>query len=128
MALRPCDSCRTSYDAKRPSSRFCSERCRKRAQRGHVAPLIATPVADEAPAGLRAATLADLSLVGREETSIGVAALALAGRIDSGQDTGSGLASLARQWQALMVQALDGAKATSHVDDLREKRAARRGG
>lgn len=129
MALRRCDSCRDSYDAKRPSSRFCSERCRKRAQRGHVAPP-AAPVlilaVEDGQAGLRAATLADLSAVGRQETSAGVAALVLAARIDSGQDTGSGIASLARQWQALMVHALDGAKSSSRPDELRAKRAARR--
>jgi hypothetical protein len=65
--------------------------------------------------------------VGREETSVGVVALILARRIDSGTDTGSAIAALAGRWQTLMAQALDGAKPTSHVDELREKRAARRG-
>lgn len=85
-------------------------------------------LAEEPTTGLRAATLADLSAVGREATAPGVAALVLAARVDAGQDTGSGMASLVRQWQAELDKALDGAKSTSHVDELREKRAARRSG
>jgi hypothetical protein len=33
---RPCDVCETTYAAKRTSSRYCSERCKKRAQRAPV--------------------------------------------------------------------------------------------
>jgi hypothetical protein len=44
---RPCDVCGTTYTARRASSRYCSERCKKRAQRarGGVGALAANPPA-----------------------------------------------------------------------------------
>lgn len=127
---RACDSCQGLYEAIRQTSRFCSPRCRQRAQRGHVVPLAARTPEPEfyVPAALYAATLAELTAAGRESSALGVAALSVASRVDSGQDSGSAVASLVREWRTTLAAATDGVKTGSHVDELREKRQARRSG
>ena len=136
---RNCDSCGVEYEAVRRTSRYCSPLCRTRAHRGHVArpamaPRVLKVAADtsddrsepvEGPYGrLAAATRSELAAVGRETTPAGVAALLLAERIDSGQGTESGMASLSKEWRATMVVALaDARKVESELDKLRERNA-----
>jgi hypothetical protein len=140
---RNCDSCGVEYEAVRRTSRYCSPLCRTRAHRGHVARSAKAPralkVAADAPDGvsepvegpygrLAAATRAELAAVGRETTPAGVAALLLAERIDSGQGTESGMASLSKEWRATMGVALaDAHKAESQLDKLRKLRVDRLG-
>lgn len=90
----------------------------------------------ELPAGsapdsgsLRVATLVELTAAGRAGTALGVAAVSLAARIDSGADTGSGIASLAGRWQALMTQALANATvAADPLDEFTQRRQAKASG
>ena len=127
---RDCDRCGSTYDAQRPSSRFCSARCRVAAGKARkdglpesvavISP--ASPIAT----GLADATRRELEAAGRVDTSLGQAALALAARIDQGSDTGSALAAVAKELRATMVQALDGADVEADlIDELRARRVAR---
>lgn len=123
---RACDSCGEEYEARRPSSRFCSTRCRVRAQRGAVQ-RPPEPIAEprQATSGVTGATWAALEAAGRVDTPLGQAAMVLAARVDAGVDTGSGLASLARELRATLDAATRGAQAA--VDPLDELRARRDG-
>jgi hypothetical protein len=126
---RACDSCQVVYEAKRRASRFCSERCRKRAQRGHVVALPATePERPAESSGLRAAVLGELAAAGREQTALGQAALGLAVRIEQGADTGSAVASLVRELRATLAEALADARPVSALDELKARRIARLSG
>lgn len=125
---RPCDSCGSGYEARRPNSRFCSPKCRKRAQRapaGESPPRV--PVALHPM--ISAATGRELTAAGRLESSLGQAALALARRIDgSAFDSGSSLAALTREWRMTLAAAVEGVPlAASPLDELKAKRDARRG-
>ena len=131
MIERQCDHCGTTYEAARPSSKFCGPTCRQRHRRNPE--LAATaPVATIAPAtasGVHGATLNELTAAGRAATSTGTAALALAARIDSGLDTGSALAALVKQHVLTMADALRGAQvAASPLDELRRRRDLKRSG
>ncbi len=101
------------------------KRCEKCAPpRGKAAAIVAlnTTPADS----VRDATLAQLVEAGREDTTLGVTALALAGRIDSGQDSGSALAALAKQLESTLESATKGANVVaSPMDELRARRAAK---
>jgi hypothetical protein len=125
---RLCDSCGEPFETKRPNARWCSARCNKRGQRGHVVDLSAKAEAPPAAAAVSVAVLAELVAAGRESSSLGVQALALAGRIDAGRDTGAAIASLSRELRATVEAALKGVAAKADgLDDLarrREKKAA----
>lgn len=136
---RLCDlvDCRRSYEAKSKASRFCSGRCRQRAHQGaasvDVWPTealpdpVALPVAPAGTNRVTSATLRALEDASRVDTALGQAALALAERIDSGKDTGAGLASLSREWRATLASATAGAGAEkSPLDRARDDLAARR--
>jgi hypothetical protein len=123
-----CGSCRTSFTAKSPLSRYCSSRCAKRAQRTGLArsaqgaATIAQPpaVTQEVETAVRA-TLED---AGRLSTPLGQVALALARRLDApGGDTGAGLAALAKQLAATLAAATADARPTGDLlTDLRARR------
>ena len=100
------------------------KRCEKCAPpRGKAALVALTPQPRES---VRDATLAQLTEAEREGTTLGVTALALAGRIDSGQDSGSALAALAKQLESTLESATKGANVVaSPMDELRARRAAK---
>ena len=134
---RPCDVCGQSYEAKRSTSKYCSDRCRVAASRGavtkHVDSIPETPVvtvlpdSSEAKGPVEAAALGHLRAVERDATTLGQAALALARRVDVGRDTGAGLASLVKQLEATMRAATaDVRSEASPVDKMRDDLAARR--
>jgi hypothetical protein len=128
---RQCDVCSATYEAKRSTSRYCSGMCRTRASRSgrngaRVVPL--APVAPAQPVGsVVDATRAELESAGRAESPLGLAALALAARIDSQQDTGSGLAAAVRALGETLAAALKGSEAASTLDELKARRRAKRG-
>lgn len=128
---RQCDVCSVTYEAKRKTSRYCSTRCRTRASRSgrngaRVVPL--APVVPAVPVGSVAdATRSELEAVGRAESPLGLAALALAARIDSQQDTGSGLAAAVRALGETLSAALKGSESASTLDELKARRRAKRG-
>ena len=133
---RPCDVCETTYTAKRASSRYCSERCKKRAQRApatqrsgerrQARPNTAVvPIPQpEVTAGVAESTRRKLDEMGRLDTPLGQATMVLARRMDSPDgESGSGLASVAKQLAVTL------AAVTSDVrrpDDLLDELRARR--
>jgi len=126
---RPCGSCGEPYEAKRSDSRFCGDRCKKRAQRGHTAPVavpIAMPVlsSDKAVASVQR----ELEAAGRTDTYLGALALVLAARID-GSKAVMGFAALAKELRVTMDAALAGVTVVADpVDELRSRRDAKRVG
>lgn len=127
---RNCDVCKTVYMAKRPSSKYCSDRCRKRAQRGPsqpFAPLAVVEFVAPAEGSLTAATLAELTEADRLNSSLGQAALLLARRLDGGgMDTGSSVAALVREHRATLADAVKDAKvAADPLDQLARRRVDR---
>lgn len=123
--------CGTTFTAKSLRARYCSDRCRKRRQRGGAVVELPTVTEDEAPpvtVGVLAATTRELTEAGRLDTALGQACLALARRLDlPGVDTGSAMASVAARLEDLLAKATKGAgKATSPgqmADELAERRA-----
>lgn len=125
---RPCDVCGQIYEAKRPTSKFCGSTCRMRASRGHVAgPPVVTLVTELEVGPVESAALAQLRAVERESTTLGLAAIALAHRVDAGRDTGAGLASLVKQLEATVKAATaDVRDPASPLDLMRDELAQRR--
>jgi hypothetical protein len=124
---RTCASCGRPYDAKRPSSKFCGDTCRKRAQR---APGVA-PIVEDAPAasssGLVDATERELVTAGRLDSMLGQASLELARRISDRHESGASIASLTKQLRETMADALKGAAtAADPLDELRARRDEKR--
>jgi hypothetical protein len=144
--LRPCDICGDSYEAKRPTSKYCSARCRQAKSRGatplkdvtksetrgitdsDIAPIATlVPDGDDGPGPLESALRAELAAVERDGTTLGLAALALARRVDAGRDTGAGMASLVRQLEATARSAVaDVRSEASPLDKARDQLAERR--
>lgn len=122
---RTCNACGKPYQAQRSTSKFCSSSCRARAAQG--APIAsATPIA-EASGGLSAATERELRDAGRFDTILGQQALALARRIESPAETGASVASMSKEFRAVMAEALDGVNAAADpLDELRLRRDRRR--
>jgi hypothetical protein len=110
------------FEAKRASARYCSERCKKRAQRSGTAraklrsaDVLAFPTAapDEAERStvegeLARTTREQLEAAHREDTPLGVAVLLMAKRLDNvaSYETGSSLAALVREWAAKLDTAV----------------------
>ena len=136
---KTCAMCPAEFEAKRPAAKYCSERCKKRAQRQpggteaktrKPAPSVQSPM--ECPAGspLVEATLAELRRAGRDESASGVAAVALATRIDASMfsaETGAGVAAMVREHRAALADAVkDAGKAADPLDELRSRRERKR--
>jgi hypothetical protein len=131
-----CGSCGVSYEAKRVASRFCSERCRKRAQRvpGHsskgeqpaaVSPLVEVSLPVEL--GLVDVISRELGAAGRVDTVLGQQALALAARIVSPRESGGAVASLSKELSRVLADALAGvAVVADPLDELRRRRDFKR--
>ena len=125
-----CEGCQTPFVG-RSSARFCSERCRKRAARRGTAalPTAASPdMISDSSGPVTAATLRELAAAGKDQTSRGLATLALARRLDSGLDSGAAVAALVREHGESMARALSEPGARDIVDELRDELAARRAG
>jgi hypothetical protein len=122
---RNCDVCGIAYSAHRPNSRFCSDTCRKRAQRGALTAENGRSEAEfEGPGAVEGATLAALEAAGRLETPLGQAALTLARRLDhSEREPAAGVATVAKQLGATLEAATAGAnKAADPLDELKTRR------
>lgn len=74
---------------------------------------------------MRRAVESVLASSGREGTPMAEVAVVLAARIDASVDTGSALASMARELRATLEAATASAAPRDEVDELRERREAR---
>lgn len=143
MALSPpprtCDACASRYQPARVTSRYCSDRCRKRAQRAGLAqprgPVEDVRPSPPRPAALQlgeneAAHLEELRAADRLDTRLGRQTLWLARRLDNAlMDGGSAAAALSRELRATAAEALAAAQgAGDALDELaraRQERLAR---
>lgn len=134
---RKCDRCGKTYPAKRSTSRFCSSGCRAEASeaRKHglpesIAPVVDMVAADPVSSGpLTDSTDARLAAAERADSPLGLAALALAQRIDSGNENGSAMAVLVREFRTTLDRALEGgARPANRLDELMERRKAKAAG
>lgn len=113
------------FEAKRAAAKYCSERCRKQAQRRPKASgvvSLAEARADSRDGGLTAATRGELEQAGRLESALGQAALFLATRIDTVGlvDTGAGVSALVKEHRTALEAAVRGAdKADDALDAIR---------
>lgn len=147
---RACDVCGTVYQAQRVTSKYCSGRCRVRASRAGqtgrppgaadatVTPLRKPgrpkgaggrkPAAD--PGGVDefvASARARLVRVDRLESVAGRQAMFLAGQFSNPMNSAAGLASLSKEFRAVMEVALEGTQLeVDPLDELRERRDAKR--
>lgn len=139
-SVRNCDKCGREYTFQRRTSKYCSQTCRNAAmmQRRRLGasaqprpPRALQVVDDQAHVGattLTEATLVELAAVGREATALGLAALALARRIDHAHgETGSALASMVKAHrEALAAATADVAVEVDPLDEMRRRRDAKR--
>lgn len=128
--LRTCD-CGKDFEAKRPSARYCSDRCRKRSQRkpgGAEVRVLPSPRELASEGGLTSVARGELAAVDRENTAAGQLVLALARRIDGSEsETGASLASLVKEFRASLTAAVAGAEqAADPIDELRKQRDRKR--
>jgi hypothetical protein len=130
--MKPCDVCGQPFEAKRPTARYCSARCRQRARRsglaGARAGAVIVPFPEPAGGPLVRALEGDLRRAGQLDTWQGQAALDLVRRLEaSTADTGSSYAALHRELRAAVAEALKGANAPKSVlQQRRDELAARR--
>lgn len=124
---RSCDSCVVPYQAQRSTSRYCSERCRKRGGRRERASQGQTAVAVLAEySPLVKATRAELERVGMVDSCLGQQAMALAVRMVNSFDTGSPLAALSREFRAVLAEVKAGTHVTADaVDEIKTRRDAK---
>lgn len=138
-----CASCGRPLTSPNPRARYCDSTCRaaaclERKRRGEWTPdtvrrprspaLVAVPADPdvEGPPSVAAAVRVVLEEADRVETPLGAAALTIAARMDRGIDTASAIASAAKQLEATLRAALDGAVGVSTMDRLRAGRDAKR--
>lgn len=128
---RECDFCGTGYVARSPRSKFCTPKCRRRAHDRRAAGEAPEPVVvdDETPGPVLAAALAELEGAGVASTTLGRAALALARRLDAGEDVGSSMAAASRELRTLLELLTGDAQGERDpIDELKARReAAQRG-
>lgn len=101
-----CAACGKVFEAARKSRQFCSDACRKRASRGNVIAIARQPkrqaASGSARGSVQVATRTQLDEMGFSDSPLGSLALALAERIDVGNETGAATAALARELRATM--------------------------
>lgn len=116
---KTCDQCSTEFDAKSPTARFCSAKCRKTAFMERQNTIGTVP---ERPRTAVAAVQAELEAAGRSDSYLAAAAVALAERIDSSTAV-MGFAALVKELRSTMDAATAGAQvAADPVDELRRRR------
>lgn len=127
-----CQACGSPFQAKSRAAKYCSDRCRKRFQRGgdvvELKPAAPVEAAQVSSMGaVEAATAQELQVAGKLDSALGQMCLAMARRLDSpGVDTGSALASAAGRLDALLEKATRGAGKVSAPQQLRDELSARR--
>ncbi|AAT90036.1 hypothetical protein Lxx24010 [Leifsonia xyli subsp. xyli str. CTCB07] len=122
---------------KRSTARYCSTRCRTAATRARKAgnappapvalvtvpaPKADNPEAPPAEPGIIVAARDELAAAGVLHTPLGQAAMLLAQRLTNEFETGSAIASLAKQWQLAHEAALNSVKRADRMDEVRRRR------
>lgn len=124
---RTCEFCGVGFEAQRSDAKTCSPTCRSRKSLngGQVRALPAKAPEPAPVGGLVKSVRSELAAAGRMDSALGQSALVLAGRIASGNDPASAVASLNRELRATLAEALR-TTAGSVVGALRDELAERR--
>lgn len=121
-----CKVCGIEFGAKRATAKYCSERCRKRAQRAPASVVGLQSLGPVSDGDLTRATRAKLVAVGRADTELGAAALLVAARLDavSLRETGAGVAALMKEFRATLADAVrDAESSDDELDQIRRSAA-----
>jgi endogenous inhibitor of DNA gyrase (YacG/DUF329 family) len=130
---RNCNECGTAYQAQRPTSKFCSTRCRTRQTRKRqsgepvipAVPRIAPALPTAETGQLTDATRAELGDLA--ETADGILLLTLAARIDAVPETSPALATLSKEFAARKADAMSRvSRIADPMDELKARRDRRR--
>lgn len=127
-----CLVCGESLEGRSARAKFCSDRCRKRKQRGaDVSPMVTSPDrGSSGPGVLSGALAAEFEAAGVPGSPRAIQAVLLAQRLDMAPisaDTGSAIASLSKEVDRLRVAALkDAAPVGDPLDELTKKRREKR--
>ena len=135
--MRECSKCGRQMPMENrpgPKRKMCQD-CspsRPRRKSDGVVEVAVSPVMSAAPGSVFEATRAELHAAGTANSALGMTALALAERIDSGEEKGAGLASLAKQFESVMrscgpkaEQADDPLQRLLNRDELSQRRERR---
>lgn len=95
-----CEGCGVTFEAKRKSRRFCGDTCQKRAKRGNVISIDRKRAPSPSSGSVSASTLDELTKLDVVDSMLGQTALALALRIDVGNESGAATAALAKELRA----------------------------
>jgi hypothetical protein len=125
-----CAGCGKTFEAKRSDAKFCGATCRQRGRRrGPVEVVVELPVGlDQAPAvelGLVDVYRAALVEADRLNTPLGQHVLTLARKMTSAFETGSGVAALSRQLDAVFDKAMKGVARGDSLDEFTERLRAK---
>lgn len=129
--LAACEYCGRTFDAARPSAKFCGATCRQRAKRardaGQVAPtaVAASVAVDVDGHPLVVATRDTLAGAGVLESVAGQSAMVLAARVVAGADTGAAVASMVKELRAAVAEALGSVKRADRMDEVGARRDAK---
>lgn len=121
---RPCDQCGTTYQAATARSRYCSDRCRRRANytgkaRRKEAPEASGPIVE--------VTRSYLHKIDQADSPRGLALLVLAERLDNADRmSDAGLAAVQRQYDATLDRLTLDHRGTITKDDPLVRIAANR--
>lgn len=121
--MKLCEGCGEPLTGMSPTAKYHDAACKKRVQRGTAVVVPFERPAEEGP--LTKALRAELEDVDRADSALGVAALVLAARIDSGKEPGAAVSGLNRELRATRAEALRGT-VRSAVASMRDELAARR--
>ncbi len=130
--ITTCQTCSATFPSRSSRARYCSDACRSRARYARtIGRTIAAPVPDRLDAfagALADAIRRDLEHLGHADTTLGLAALALAARIDAGAESSTGLAALTRELRACLAEARAQGDAwgLDALHDIQAKRDQRR--
>jgi hypothetical protein len=115
---RACAGCGRPYDARSARSRFCSQRCQKRAYRAGVSSLVALPRPEQGASDYERALRAELEAAGALDTFLGVLAMTLAYHFVSPYETASGLVALSKELSRVLAEIRAPAPTPDVVDEM----------
>jgi len=128
-----CAGCGKTFEGKRSTAKYCGPTCRQRGKRRGPVEVVELPVDQPAAVelGLVDVYRAALLEADRLNTPLGQHVLTLARKMTSAFETGSGVAALSRQLDAVFDKAMRGVARGDSLDEfterLRAKQAAARG-
>lgn len=127
---RSCEVCSLEFEAARPNARYCSPAHRTQASRDRARARTQDLDAQAQDGFVTRATRRELTEGDRADTAAGLAALALAHRIDHAErETGSSFAAVVREHRRTLADALRNLIPKGDaVDELKRKREQRAAG